>query len=439
MEEILTDPAFQQFLLKKPNLKKATAYNYAIAIKYFVEANNLPFNQMVKNVRAEQNDRIENNVIIKYDPDYGIINDYIYTFVRHMKVERENSNNSVKAFLTRIKIVFSALKIQLPTLPDFKDDTQEWYLLTKEDIKCVLDASTVHHKALITFLAVTGLRISDALSLTINDFMLATQEYHEFSDVNEFIDNAPSGMIGFWNFNPSKTQRHKIICKVCNTPEASDYILLSLRKRKKFFIDKSRKEDKLIEISKDDPLFASRSYTFKKSLTPHGIVFMFKDKNKYLKKERERILKQKLDEEKINLRTYEKLIEEYPKFHAHGLRKFFISTLATNCGDLRLCATMEGHASPLKNDSSYNKVSDNDIKESYFKVIPDLSFKNVKVDFLVSREKEKLLKEVEMLNIYLDNLKKERDELKDIPTTVFNVLNDMAESGELNKMFDNSK
>lgn len=43
-------------------------------------------------------------------------------------------------------------------------------------------------------------------------------------------------------------------------------------------------------------------------------------------------------------------VEKIPRFHAHGLRKFFEITIAKNCGDLRLCAIMEGHTAPLSTD-----------------------------------------------------------------------------------------
>ena len=55
---------------------------------------------------------------------------------------------------------------------------------------------------------------------------------------------------------------------------------------------------------------------------------------------RERDLKKLLKNGEIKQREYDELMENAPRFHAHALRKFFISTLARHCSDLRLCATM---------------------------------------------------------------------------------------------------
>ena len=53
-----------------------------------------------------------------------------------------------------------------------------------------MDDSTLVHKSLISLLKDSGVRLSDALKLTINDLMIATSDYHNYVDVNEFIDNA---------------------------------------------------------------------------------------------------------------------------------------------------------------------------------------------------------------------------------------------------------
>ena len=42
------------------------------------------------------------------------------------------------------------------------------------------------------------------------------------------------------------------------------------------------------------------------------------------------------------------MLNEAPRLTAHGLRKFFISTVAENIGNLRVCALMEGHAAPME-------------------------------------------------------------------------------------------
>ena len=64
----------------------------------------------------------------------------------------------------------------------------------------ILEDFSLVHTALGNFLTSTGMKIGDVASLTIGDFMKATFEYHDFINVEDFIDNAPKDMIGKWVF-----------------------------------------------------------------------------------------------------------------------------------------------------------------------------------------------------------------------------------------------
>lgn len=55
----------------------------------------------------------------------------------------------------------------------------------------------------------------------------------------------------------------------------------------------------------------------------------------------------------ISKETYEESIEIIPNFHAHSLRKFFISTLAKNRIGARISALMERHSAPIAIDNHY--------------------------------------------------------------------------------------
>ena len=45
-----------------------------------------------------------------------------------------------------------------------------------------------------------------------------TSDYHNFIDVNDFIDNAPDDMIGTWEFHPHKTERFDLKCIIHELP-----------------------------------------------------------------------------------------------------------------------------------------------------------------------------------------------------------------------------
>ena len=38
--------------------------------------------------------------------------------------------------------------------------------------------------------------------------------------------------------------------------------------------------------------------------------------------------------------------------------------IAKNCGNLRICAILEGHTTPMKTDSSYIKIGYDELKEA---------------------------------------------------------------------------
>ena len=79
-------------------------------------------------------------------------------------------------------------------------------------------------------------------------------------------------------------------------------------------------------------------------------------------------------------------------------RKYFISRINKNVGNLRLCTLMEGHKSPVYTDASYVKYDISDVKEAYMAAIPDLSLENVETKVYTSdvrREMENKIQELE--------------------------------------------
>ena len=115
-------------------------------------------------------------------------------------------------------------------------------------------------------------------------------------------------------------------------------------------------------------------------------------------------------------------ISKIPKFHAHACRKFFQSTIAMNCGNLRICALMEGHSTPLRTDGSYIKIDVNEVKEVYMSAIDDLSLENTEVKVYTSeirKEMEAKMRVLEEKNQKLEaevseigNIWKELDDMK---------------------------
>ena len=199
-------------------------------------------------------------------------------------------------------------------------------------------------------------------------------------------------MMGLCELIPQKTRRSNVQCKVFNTPECSDLILFSLNERAKYY-DKLREKKGLdYEITKNDPLFGNRTFNYKRQIKAKSISVTLGRYKNTLIAERERVFKYKYEQGDISKETYEESVATIPNFHAHGLRKFFITTLAQNRVDARISALMEGHVPPIQTDSHYvnSAFLKDSIREEYMRCIPDLSFENVEVRFLTSEERRSL-------------------------------------------------
>lgn len=421
---ITEDILFKNFLRSKPNISKATKTQYTAALNKFYKAVNTPLETVINNCKNqqetltektifqgtdEQGNKVSQKQLIKFDVNspHSYINIYLNTFIDYCK-ETKIKTNSINNYLTLISAVLTFYKIELPKFEKFDRKPSKWNLLTKEDFKFIINDCTLMYKGLIKLLMSNGMRLSDALSLTIGDFMAATSEYHNFVDVNDFIDNAPQDMIGYWKFNPGKTRRFNIECQTFNDPETSNLILQHLRKLKdEYYPNKNSKNGLNLIPSKEDPLFGSQKAYYKRNLTQDSVSDTFYNKNKKLYKHYLAIIDEKIIKGTLSIEDKEKEITKIPKFHAHACRKYFESMVARNCGNLRICAILEGHTAPLATDTSYIKIGFDEILEAYMSVIPDLSLDNTETKVYTSdirREMESKIKSLEKEN---ESLKEE--------------------------------
>jgi len=134
-------------------------------------------------------------------------------------------------------------------------------------------------------------------------------------------------------------------------------------------------------------------------------------------------------------------VEKIPKFHAHSLRKFFSTQIARNCGNIRICAILEGHTSPLRTDDSYIRLDVKEIKEAYMAAIPDLSLENTDVKVYTSDVRREMEAKINMLEKQIEEkdaevvemesrmnvIEKRLDEIDDKPITRNSILEKISE------------
>ncbi|PWB87895.1 tyrosine-type recombinase/integrase [Methanobrevibacter thaueri] len=407
--DVRNDEYYQLFISDSLR-NETTAEKYFDILTKFCEATNKTLGEIIADCTDEQNivtkeklppDENGNERIreIRFDVNNkdSKINKYLNQFVDYCR-QRNNKNVTINGQRSLIIAFLREFGVLIPKIKKLEDDSDDWYLLTKEDYNYLLQDMSLVHISLANFLTSTGMRIGDALSLSISDFMKATEEYHDFVDVEDFIDNAPEDMIGQWVFEPHKTERHGVKCITFNSTHSSNLILQYLRHIKNQYLpnkNKKRNEDSKLKISKKWALFGSRREEYVNPMKPTSVATQWGEKNKKFHLWKENQIKQQIADGKISEEDFTDELLKIPRFHPHTCRKYFISTVAKNCGDIRVCALLEGHSDGLPNDKSYVKKKVKEIKEIYINNIHDaLSLDNVETKIVTNKETEELNKKV---------------------------------------------
>lgn len=416
--DVDNDPLFKNFKRKKEGkgLSPNTIKGYRDSLNKLCRSNEEHLSTIVETCKINQRSRIDNetSTLIEFSPND--INSAVYQYMDNFLTyceENGNTNNTINRGMTFVRTFLDSYDVKLPKWELLDSDTAKWQPLTKGDINFVLNHCNILYISLTTFLASTGMRISDALSLTIGDFMKATAEYHNFNDAEDFIDNAPQDMMGYWSFHPKKTQRHGIVCKTFNSQESSNYILQNLRRIKNEYIPAKNKKNNLnLKLDKNSALFGSRNQYFLKPPNVKSLTRFYEARNKEFHEWKLAQIKENLDKGIIAAEDYEEEVKKIPKVHAHAFRKFFIDTIR-NYGNVEVCVVLEGHKELVSTDKSYVKPNKDRAKEVYIKALHALSIEEVEARIITDSQAEELKQEVKSLNKKLEEKDKETQKYKD--------------------------
>ena len=460
----IRDDYYVERYFEEKDLAEDTAITYEKDLIKFCKAINKPLKNIIDECKAQQeieteeiissiNDdgnKVNQKRIIKFDVDGpdSLIRQHFKQFKDYCK-SRGNKNSTVNSGLDAIRAVLSYFKVELPNFSNLPDDTEDWELLSKEDFKFVLADSSLMHKSLTLFMLSSGFRIRDCLNLTIGDYMKATSDFHNFVEVDDFIDNAPDDMMGYWEFEPQKTKNKHTLCKTFNSEESNKFILQNLRRIKNEYMPKkSKKIKKELKLTKSDSLFGSKRGYYKKSPTVQSISTMFGRKNKELYTWHINKINHNIKEGKISAEDYDKHIDLIPKFHPHACRKYFCSMIERHTSNERRYRLMEGHAPKNKLDKSYINISKDEIKEVYDDAVVDLSvylddngdIEKLRDDFNQKLEDQRIKHEDETKNLkkeYEDKIRKLEQNNSNLNNQVNNIenrLDQYARSKDIEKI-----
>lgn len=320
---------------ERKNQSEQTKKVYSIEMEQYSKYNNMQLDDLFLEAEQEQIPYInERNQIITPNVNNTKLYERLYNYQKFLT---ENLNpNSVKFKMSVIKTVYNncCYDIKYPDLPAIKITPKSVNLITNEQIKVLLKFCNLKYKALTLHLATTGMRITDAMNITIQDWI----ESFGGNDIN-CIHN-PITEYSFYEFHPHKTPNIK--CQVFSTLETTEAI-------RKYLI----REEEKGKVLKNDLRLFNLSKTINDKIE-RGYI------NKY-----------------YNRRTIEinKHNESFDvKIHPHMFRKFFITTISANINNQKIISKLAGHTSVETTDDNYVFFNKEDIWKEYKKVLKVLSF-----------------------------------------------------------------
>lgn len=360
--QIKKDPLFQQIIIER-NLKKNSIKYYHSGLKAYSEYNQMTLQELYNEADQEEEDgiRAKNRTIVKR----------LRGFRTHL-IQEEFATQTIKHYYSAARSFYFHHLIEIPYIPSVKL-TQKQVMIDEipkkhHIIEALEHTNNLKHRAIIYFMASSGTARNEVSSLTIQDFIDATSEYHNGGSFKNILEQLESqdNIIPLFQLTRIKTGYRYYTC--C-TPEATTHILRYLKTRP---LHKIEPEDRLFE------------------LTPSATTSFFKRLNRKCK---------------------------YPTtfFHAHSLRKYHADIIQ----DWDLINMLQGRK-PNHVREAYFKANPSRIKEEYIKHLEDLTLHPTKLVTIESAEVKKLKAELKKERELNDKL---RDEFKDIQNDVL-VMNE---------------
>ncbi|WP_241776210.1 phage integrase N-terminal SAM-like domain-containing protein [Methanosphaera sp. WGK6] len=173
---------FIQFCRER-NIKQGTAKCYCSSIENYTSFHDMTIDKLVDEAIIDE----ENNILLKNRRIKKHLLDY-----RNYMLDSSLSPNTIKTYFSKLKTFYLHFDIELPSLHDVKFDKYMKQIIldlpNHEHISRALEMVPLSFKALILFISSSGTAKAETLSLTVDDFIKAKQEYHTKTTLNETLD-----------------------------------------------------------------------------------------------------------------------------------------------------------------------------------------------------------------------------------------------------------
>ena len=236
------DKKILEDLTQTRNIAKNTQLNYIQTIKNYTESQGLTLKQLLDEAENEEDEgiRLKNRTLKKR----------LITFRNYMLNEKGFSKSTLEKQIGVIKTIYYHYEIDIPKLPKFNERQIREYdpiyyddLPTKELIQEAIKLSSPLMKSIILFIVSSGCAKAETLSFTIQDFITATKDYHNSTNIYDVIDELKGKNNVVPIFKLRRRKMNKYYYTFCS-PEAVDAIIYYLESR----TDKLTDDKKLFKI-----------------------------------------------------------------------------------------------------------------------------------------------------------------------------------------------
>ena len=347
-EEIIMNnmaaPIFQTFC-KERNLSPGSIKVYEHALKKYTEFNNMSLDELIDEADIEEEQRIRWK--------RRTLKSRLIDFRNHL-IDYGYAKETITTMMKRVTTFYRHYEIEIHHLPHANiKRVVDIKIPTKEDLQNAIELSNPLMQSIIEFISSTGLSHIDVLKLTVQDFIIATKEYHNKTDIYDALDILKDREDVVPMFALTRTKTGKFHYTFCS-PEASNSIVNYLLARN----EKLTPNSKLFKIS----------YNW--------LSAKFEDLN-----------------EKLDLGVTEG--NEYCVLRCHTLRKYHATTLRNDGLSIDIINSLQGKAKN-KVDSAYFVDTPEKLKEMYCEHVDCLCLVSEVTNFSLKSEGYRKL-EAEML------------------------------------------
>ena len=223
---------------KERNIRESTRKGYQSAIQHYIRVQNQSLEYLIEEALSEEEEKIAlkdrklKKRLIRF---------------RNFLFDSKMSPNTLKTYLQKIKTVYAHFEVAIPNLPSAKYDTEYEInyldLPGKIHIRQALEIASIDLMAVILFMSSSGTAKAETLSLTVEQFVNGTVDYHNGGSLDYILDTLANKKNVVPTFYLKRIKTSKYYYTFCS-PEASTYIVKYLKTRKELKLS-----DKLFDFS----------------------------------------------------------------------------------------------------------------------------------------------------------------------------------------------